>query len=198
MNEMVTCKKEVKKVTVRVSVIGPTGSGKSSLVNALLGASVATTRGDGAAVTSVPTEYYNIGSIENINKKCEQEKVMPDRLGTLLDHSVKSSGIDAKKPQCRYVIGFQFISRERLSELCQNTVEVLGDQEESLLGKTKNPFVAPLLDVLVGEEKRKAFLKDSGLVGDEMYELEEAELDRKKEECMEKLKQLVPGQGSWR
>lgn len=39
-------------------LIGPTGHGKSSLVNALLGEEIANTAGSGSAVTCCPTEFY--------------------------------------------------------------------------------------------------------------------------------------------
>ena len=44
--------------TRRIMLIGPTGHGKSSLVNSLLGEEMATTAGSGSAVTCAPSEFY--------------------------------------------------------------------------------------------------------------------------------------------
>ncbi|CAD7947136.1 unnamed protein product, partial [Amoebophrya sp. A25] len=113
----------------RVCVIGATGTGKSSLVNALLGEKLAKTGGAGAAVTSVPTEFYYRPSppqevLSGLNTTTKYGSGR-DVLGELvtMDYQRYLPGAPVLRPKFR--VGLKFLDAAQAKDLLMGAVEEL-------------------------------------------------------------------------
>jgi len=130
----------------RVCVIGATGTGKSSLVNALLGNNLAVSAGKGAAVTSVPTEfYYRTPAASTVVNPTEYQGGRD-----LVGDGLLSSGLvpAALRQPPAFAVTLKFLDHAQLLSLVVDTIDDLFSPQVTKTEKDRE--CKPLLTLLFG------------------------------------------------